>query len=281
MKKCLLYGAALVLLTGVLSATAMACCYTNVKIHNNTGQDAWDFRVVLTPNRTVVGHYDGHLTGHHFHGFRTWNQAGNTILKWFDPFKPPPPHPADTPAPIPHCSRVHLGWYLNAPAKIKSACWTDKEQHCIGPAYFPGHWVCWRDISNGVAAFSFGNFLEDLVDVTVADVRYAILDDEIPLEALNDSNAALMAQLQLLDPGPYTIAPGKAELLYIPEPVEPGQWVVYRFTDIEQEIVVWGMHEMESRVIPTVTQWGLIALLVVLAGIATWVVLKRRRVVTA
>ena len=32
---------------------------------------------------------------------------------------------------------------------------------------------------------------------------------------------------------------------------------------------------------PSLTQWGLIILLVVLAGIATWVVLKRRRVVTA
>ena len=32
---------------------------------------------------------------------------------------------------------------------------------------------------------------------------------------------------------------------------------------------------------PTLTQYGLIALLVVLAGVATWVVIKRRRVVTA
>jgi len=33
--------------------------------------------------------------------------------------------------------------------------------------------------------------------------------------------------------------------------------------------------------VPSLTQWGLIILLVVLAGIATWVVFKRRRVVTA
>jgi hypothetical protein len=32
---------------------------------------------------------------------------------------------------------------------------------------------------------------------------------------------------------------------------------------------------------PSLSQWGLIILLVVLAGIATWVVLKRRRIVTA
>jgi hypothetical protein len=32
---------------------------------------------------------------------------------------------------------------------------------------------------------------------------------------------------------------------------------------------------------PSLTQWGLIALLIILAGIATWVVLKRRRIVTA
>jgi hypothetical protein len=32
---------------------------------------------------------------------------------------------------------------------------------------------------------------------------------------------------------------------------------------------------------PSLTQWGLIALLIIMAGIATWVVLKRRRVVTA
>ena len=32
---------------------------------------------------------------------------------------------------------------------------------------------------------------------------------------------------------------------------------------------------------PSLTQWGLIILLVIMAGIATWVVLKRRRVVTA
>lgn len=39
--------------------------------------------------------------------------------------------------------------------------------------------------------------------------------------------------------------------------------------------------EVEFYGAPSLTQWGLIIMLIVLAGIATWVVLKRRRVVTA
>ena len=39
--------------------------------------------------------------------------------------------------------------------------------------------------------------------------------------------------------------------------------------------------EIHIEQAPSITQWGLIALLIIMAGIATWVVLRRRRVVTA
>lgn len=42
-----------------------------------------------------------------------------------------------------------------------------------------------------------------------------------------------------------------------------------------------GPVDIRQTGIPTFTQWGLIALLIILAGVATWVVLKRRRVVIA
>jgi hypothetical protein len=46
------------------------------------------------------------------------------------------------------------------------------------------------------------------------------------------------------------------------------------------DLWVWYFCFSTDRV-PSLTQWGLIILLVILAGIATWVVLKRRRIVTA
>ncbi len=42
-----------------------------------------------------------------------------------------------------------------------------------------------------------------------------------------------------------------------------------------------GPNDIRQTGIPSLTQWGLIALLTILAGIATWVVLKRKRMVTA
>jgi hypothetical protein len=134
------------------------------------------------------------------------------------------------------------------------ACWTDINGRCICTTRVrqPGHDVIYIDWANRDVVLRLNNDLIDPIEETipVTNVSYAILDEELPLEELNEHNELLQGLLQPLDPNApeYSIDPCSAIDLQIPEPVEPGQVLVYRFevrNDAgELEMVDFGQHEM-------------------------------------
>lgn len=251
MKKLLLSILAILLIAGITHTSAVACCFTNKDVHNNTGVAAYDFKIILAGDRKVIQSYNGYPWSYRFSKFNSYRICGTTtVLRWTDPVDP-----TGAPGPIPYCSWVHIGYWLDKPARVLLACWTDIWGRCICTTRVrqPGHNVIYIDWPNRNVVLRLNNDLIDPIEepIPVSNVSYAILDEELPLEELNAENAWLMDQLMPLDPNApdYLIDPCSAIDLQIPEPLEPGQVLVYRFEvhdepTSELEFVDFGQHEM-------------------------------------
>jgi hypothetical protein len=252
MNKVLFTLLAVLIITGVTYTSATACCFTNKDVHNNTGAPAWDFKIILAGDRIVRGHYDGYPWDYRFRKFNSYRICGTTtVLRWTDPVDP-----SGAPGPIPHCSWVHIGYWLDKPARVLLACWTDIYGRCVCTTRVrqPGHNVIYIDWANRDVVLRLNNDLIDPIDepIPVSNVSYAILDETLPLQELNAHNEALGELLQPLDPNSPddVIDPCTALDLQIPEPIEPGQVLVYRFevrdeSSGELQFVDFGQHEMQ------------------------------------
>lgn len=240
---------------GVISTPAEACCYTNKKVHNNTGVGAYDFKIVLGGARKVLKNYNGFPWSYRFRKFKAYVVCGSvTVLRWWDPVDP-----TGAPGPIPHCAWVHIGYRLDRPARVLLACWTDNWGRCICTTRVrqPGHNVIYPRWPQRVVNLTLYNDLIEPSDtnILVQNVSYAVVDEELPLEDLNDENQYLKSLLKPLDPSgqpsDYNIPPdGNSVDLEIPEPLEPGQVLVYRFEVEdpqypEQPMIDFGQHKME------------------------------------
>ena len=268
MKKILIVlTAMLIMLTAAYAV--LACCYTNKDVHQFSAFPAYDLKIVLQGTRVVEEHYDGEPDGWYFNKFNVTYEGGNTILHWdstsFD----------SVPMPIPFCEYVHIGYWLDAPARVLMACWTDQFGNCLPDGIFRqvGHDVIWTFPSNE-QQIALRIFNDTSDPSTISNVSYVIYPSEIPLADLNADNATLMADLQSLPGGPYVIPPGGMQEIIIPGEVEVGQALVYRFEG--EEFVDFGQHEMEAP-IPTLNQWGLIILMIFILGAAA-IIIRRRTV---
>jgi hypothetical protein len=251
MKRVLLTTLAVLFIAGLTYTPTAACCFTNKDVHNNTGVPAYDFKIILAGDRKVLGNYNGYPWDYRFRKFNSYRICGTTtVLRWTDPVDP-----TGAPGPIPHCSWVHIGYWLDKPARVLLACWTDINGRCICTTRVrqPGHDVIYIDWANRDVVLRLNNDIIDPTDapIPVSNVSYAIMDEELPLEDLNEHNELLQGLLQPLDPNApdYSIDPCSAIDLQIPEPLEPGQVLVYRFEvrddyTGELEMVDFGQHEM-------------------------------------
>jgi hypothetical protein len=281
MKRLLLLSALFVLLSAVLSAPAVACCFLNKDVHNGTGQPAYDLEIEFSGLRQVLGHYDGYPNDWRFRQFSWWQAAGKTYLRWFDPVDP-----AGNPAPIPPCTWVHIGWFLDAPAPFAHGWWTDQAGNAIpnGHIQQPSHYV-WPVPPLPPAPFDaqlvlVNDFRECPYPTIISNIRYAILPEELPLDSLNAQNSWLAGVLQPLAAGPFTIWLDSTLTIPIPEPIPEGYVLVYSLEggqDTPNEFMDFGQHHWVEADIPTLTEWGMIIFGVVLLGFITWVFLKRRR----
>ncbi|MCX6829517.1 MAG: IPTL-CTERM sorting domain-containing protein [candidate division Zixibacteria bacterium] len=290
MKKLLLLSALFILLSVLLSVPTQACCFTNKDVHNGTGVDAYDLEIEVTGLRTVEWHFDGYLGAYRFAQFSTWKANGKTYLRWFDPRDP-----AGNPAPIPHCSWVHIGYQLNLPAPYTHGWWTDAAGNKIwnGHIQQPSHYFYppWTPapqefpITNARLVLR-NDFAGCPYPTIIRNITFAVLPEEIPLDSLNAQNAHLASMLQPLATGPFTMdSVGDSVYFDIPTPIPFGSVVVYRFEGgigSPNEFVDFGQHHWVAPpgVIPTLTEWGLIIFAVLLVGFMTWVVVRRRRRVT-
>jgi hypothetical protein len=290
MKKLLLLSVAVVVLSAFLSAPAEACCIVNKDVHNGTGVPAYDVEIEISGLRDVVDHYDGYPGDYRFRQFATWQAGGKTYLRWFDPVDP-----AGNPGPIPDCEYVHIGYELNRPAPYSHGWWTDAAGNMIvnppnsGHIQQPSHYFWPPFLPDPPQPFPATLVLRNDFEgcpypTIIANISYAVLPSEIPLDSLNAENAYLASVLEPLADGPFEMLLGDSLAIPIPVPIPPGYVVVYRFDGGFQspnEFVDFGQHHWVGQEIPTLTEWGLIIFGVVLLGFITWVFLRRRRAVVS
>ena len=255
MKKVLILSVCLVLLGWVLPATVQACCYLNEDIHNGSFEPAWDLLIIFCDDVDTVSTFTGHRDSWHFRQVSMWKAGGRTYLRYFDPA-----NGAGSPAAIPHCQYVHIGYHLTRPARINEKIWTRADGSPMVPnghIQNPSHWVYWESFPERVVTLKFTNDQTGVpptyppcpYTTVIGNISYAIVNEEIPLDSLNARNSWLMLQLKPLATGPFSLPDiGDEIAFHIPQSVQPGQVLVYRLegTGGPNEFVSFGQHEMPA-----------------------------------
>jgi hypothetical protein len=279
MKKLIISAIAFAFLGGLFAAPAFACCYTNKDVHQGV-QDVpvWDFKVILQGEVNVLWWYTGYPDAWRFQQFEWWHPGdGTTVLKWWDPIGP-----SGEPGPIPYCVYVHVGWLIDPPTNVILCSWTDEHQNPIFPQGFvkePSHFV--TPLPDPVLILSY--WIE-YGEAEVSDFYYQFYQEEIPLDQLNDRNPMLDPANMIPVPGSWVIPPGSEVFIPIPDPPGPDWYYVYRFKGWCDNIFEdFGQHQMEEEQadIPTLTEWGMIILALLLLTAGTIAVVRRRKAAMA
>jgi hypothetical protein len=284
MKKCLILILSMVLVCSFLAASATADgskalpikYQKNKTITNNTGQDAYGFKMkfrygdvpagIGTWQLSALGYYYFQYTNTQHSGIYT---TSYTYHSW---------SPSHVQEPVPPGGKVVLCYGYNVLPEVMWACWTDDQGDCIGyvntltqqvpvSPYIGPPWP---------ALFQLTNCLEEAVSTTAENVSYTVLDRPLPHDSLIDENTELAGMLQLLPDGAglHTIQPNDTLEFDVPGGLQPGNALICRFEG--EGYIDYCQYQMQMRV-PSVTPYGLIALVVLLIGTATWLYLRRRR----
>jgi hypothetical protein len=269
MKRIIVYTVAILFMTGTTTAQGDTY-YVNKDMHNGTGQDAYDFKIILGGAQNIIWHFDGYENDNHFDDFDWEVVDGNTVLDWNDP----------NPGPIPDCNWVHVGYEYtknNGPAPVLLACWTDANGDPItgGDVNQPTPYFEREDPQDPCSGVNiiFTNDLETEETVTVENVYYTVYQQPLSLDQLNQQNAQLASDLSLVSggAGPFVLGPGQSTQLSIP-PVPYGYSVVIRFEG--EEFVDFAQQTMGAP-IPTVSQWGLIIMGLLMLAVGTTMIQRR------
>ena len=293
MNKYLSITAAFVLLAWILPNSSQAREETK-EVHNLSGEDAHDIKVVLEGHHTIDWDFKGFPHKWHFHGFQSWFEGDNTTLKWR--------HPRDgnnNPAPIPFCAKVHIGWGYEGEArhKILDMYWTDERQRDIHKS------VVWNVTarkpyySPEAAKLEFHNSIQPddslLIpyrSATISDIHYAYSDEQIDPDSLNLENEYLNDVLLQYLPGNYTIGPGDSVTVDLPLPENEDVWIIVRYNcnapglpgsegDTDSTDCVDFVEWRSTANIPTLSEWGLIILALLLLAIGTVALVRRRKAI--
>lgn len=207
--------------------------YWNKDLHNWSTEPAHDLAVIAQGTPDVSWHFDGYHSGHHFDDFTTFPIGGYTCLHWTNPAG----------GPIPVGDVVHVGASGSGSFTGVDMYWTDEDGSRLGHSvvwnadtrirYEGGDAViCMANITAPVD--EQGNLIEEPWaaprEIVATNIRYAVIDDPIPLDELNAANEHLNSILEPLVPE-TVIPPGGEEMFVIPEPVAEGQFVVVRWNN--------------------------------------------------
>lgn len=265
------------LITVLTSSLAMPCCYTLKRIHNDTGQDAWDFKIVLDGEYKVINWESS--------DFRQMEDVyvpstNFTTIRFFDPEFP-----------IKHCDWITIKYWLDKPAgNVSAVCWTDQNKLCINDLGLQvGHTVVPRLIfrARDDVILVLQNYLESGLPIRIQNLRYAVQPEELSLADL-DPNMPELESAKSLDVLADGVVPSGGDMsLLIPETIGPNQALIYSFELVNEvgEVVAYevGQHDFmdpDPPQPPTVSEWGLIimALLLVTVGV---IMIRKQRQVTA
>jgi hypothetical protein len=269
--------------------------FINKELHQGVMDfDIANLEISLAGELTVVDHYDGYQEDWHFTSFDWFlNDQNNTILRWWDPVSPD-----GIPGPIPYCTWVHIGWALDQPARIPLSSWTDimwdpiPEDYGIIQQIGPEILLTPELPEDALLRLHYDIEIGDPpIPATVSDIYYLTIELPFPLDELKPWNPLLDPSssdfaMTLLDPGPIEIDPGTYIDLIIPGALrlQPGPWIVYRFNGRGQnEFIDIGQQEVVATAedIPTLTEWGMIILGLLLLTAGTIAAIRRRKAAVA
>lgn len=267
----------------------------NKDVHNATGQEAHGLKIVLKGQPIVLQRFDGVQNENHFGDCNENVDVENdkTILWWHDPRGE-----NNDPKPIPHCEWVHIGYRLNLPAGILEFYWTDESGARIGDVMPQTKQEVIFNPSDPNLKLKITNTLQSDMSVSFELVGYAVVDQEIPLNELNAANpifnnltpfAGASGNTQLTSGSsesfdiPRNTDPDKPEThaIYLKKVINGGNGNTVVFTDYGQYgPVPWYDIVIIPEDNPTVSQWGLIIIAVLLVSAGTIAIWRRRQVAT-
>jgi len=253
----------------------------------NLGSNAQDLAVELSGTETVTSHYDGYPVGTgtgkdgKFSSFSTGASGGNTKLHWQN-FNDGSDNNINT------NQSIHVGWSTaDHSSNVRDMYWTDGTG-----AKKPGSQVF--NITTGwtyTQALSQLNASWDNIfspgggpgsTVTITNAMYAVVNNHIPLDSLNGFNASLAALLINPVPGgnTFTVSAGGSVSRTI-SGVAAGKYVVFRYdvsAPADSAQVTDFVQVPAAADIPTLSEWALIIFSVLLLGLMTYYVIRRRQV---
>jgi hypothetical protein len=273
----------IVLMSGTICTAQVYYLSLNKDVRNETGMDAHGLKIVVSGQPEVLQNFDGVTNENHFGRFTTEVIDGTTVLWWSEPLDP-----NGQARPIPDGEWVHIGYRLNLPAEILEAYWTDENGDRIGDIGQPSQEV--TRLPDGSFDLTITNDLRNGISVSFEVTGYASVGHEIPLAQLNASNPLFNNLTPLGGAGGNTqLSSGLSESLTIPgDPDKPYTIYVKEGKNGNNEVTFrdygyYGPSELDPQVprVPTVSEWGLIIMGLLLLVAGTVMIVRRKQRITA
>lgn len=253
----------------------------------NLGSNAQDLAVELSGPESVTVHYDGYPVGTGtgkdgtFGSFSKGPSGGNTKLHWQN-FNDGTDNNINT------NQAIHIGWStLDQSSNVKDMYWTDGTG-----VKKPGSQVfnittgwTYTQATSQVSAtwnniFSPGGGAGSTI--TISNAMYALVNIPIPLDSLNGFNASLAALLTNAVPGGNTFSvSANSSVSRTISSVGPGKYIIFRY-DVSApsdsgQVTDFVQVGPTFTAIPTLSEWALIIFSVLLLGLMTYYVIRRRQ----
>ncbi|MCY1032092.1 hypothetical protein OV207_11535 [Corallococcus sp. BB11-1] len=206
-----------------LAAQGATAFEYNVDLENTGTTTAYDIAVVLSGTENITRTFDGYTSGALAGRFDaptfTPTASGDTVIHWMNM--------DGWDAPIPPGKVIHVGWSsADCSSQIKDMYWTNKSHGRLRNSVI-------KNLTHNIV-YTTGRFPDVVLTnhqahdaaVLVRDVRFAVVDGALPLEALSSMNVELLQMLRPVKEGSFTVAPGQEVRLSVPVEVQPGQSLI-------------------------------------------------------
>jgi len=282
MKGTILIGVTVCVLAA--SSTPALAWTVQQRYHNGTGQTAYDLTKILKGYWNITAAIHDQFAAHSVYHYY-YNGQWYTIIHWYD-------------GTVAHCQSTWACFSTSNHKRPKVLCvlWTDQNGYFIGPASAVPAIGIGVDISGGSTIVTVGhdwanwtgdNYPPDSGDtegtalgtITVSNVYYAVTNVERPMVDLDEA--------LYTDPGitwvpltGFSLDYGQTNAIDLGA-LNPQDVLLFRCAasaggETSEEII-----QVALPTIPTVSEWGLIILTLLLLTAGTIVFARRRRVVTA
>ncbi|MEE9554912.1 MAG: IPTL-CTERM sorting domain-containing protein [candidate division Zixibacteria bacterium] len=276
---------AIVELAGLNSCPVDPCCpipeegsSTNKDIYQGMLED-WgtNIEIVLFGQHPILNHFDGSPPQWGFQTFEILTSEYSTSLRWSNPYSPIPPG-----------NTVHVGWVTPTATTIMDAGWRDDilwDPIWDGTIFEIGHEILPLTESPGYPTLRLTYGIPTTQPVWITELYYLLWDYPFPLDLLKPENPFLdptspefaMTPIAI---EPIEMFPGDAIDIEIVELSLSGQPIVIRFSGSgNNSYVEYGQHIITAPTadVPTLSEWGMMLMGLLLLVIGTVAVVRRRR----